>query len=60
MARGNNVKVRGGLGAILVAVEEDADNYAIKEWKAVVVDGTDILPDVWYRLVNGKFEACEG
>ena len=39
VARGNNVKVKGGLGAILVIVEENENNYNIKEWKAVEVDG---------------------
>ena len=56
VARGNDVRVRGGLGAVLVIVEEKSDSYDIKEWAAAVVDGVDILPDTWYRVVNGKFE----
>ena len=55
VARGNNVKVRGGLGAILVIAEENNNSYDIKEWKAVVVDGKDIKADTWYCLKNGEF-----
>lgn len=58
-ARGNNVKVCGGMGAILIAVEEESDGYSIKEWKAEVVDGVNILPDVWYKLKDGKFVEAE-
>ena len=56
VARGNKVKVRGGLGAILVIAEENTNDYDIKEWKAVVVDGKTIKADTWYRLVNGELE----
>ena len=53
LVRGENVKIKGGMGAILViAVENDAD-YSIKEWKAFVVDGESIKPDIWYKLKNG-------
>ena len=54
VARGNNVRVRGGLGAILVIAEENSYNYDIKEWKAVVVDGEKIKADTWYRLKDGE------
>ena len=55
VARGNEVKVKGGIGALLViAVENDSDYY-IKEWKAVVVDGYRIKADTWYKLENGEF-----
>ena len=54
VARGNNVKVNGGLGAILVIAEEYSFNYDIKAWKAVVVDGNTIKADTWYRLVDGE------
>ena len=50
LARGNNVKAMGGLGAILVMVEEEADSYDIRHWKAVVVDGETIKADTWYTL----------
>ena len=53
VARGNGVKVKGGLGAILVIAEEEEDNYNIKSWKAVIVDGTKIKPNTWYILHNG-------
>ena len=54
LVRGNDVKIKGGLGAVLVICEENADNCDIKEWKAFVVDGTDIRADTWYKLVDGK------
>lgn len=56
VARGNNVKVKGGLGAILVIAEENEDNFDIKNWKAVVVDGKTIKADTWYKLVDGELE----
>ena len=55
LARGNKVKVKGGLGAILVLVEEQEGDYNIKNWKAFVVDGENYLPDTWYAL-NDKGE----
>ena len=54
VARGNNVRVRGGMGAILVIAEENEDNYNIASWKAVVVDGVNVKPDTWYMLQNGE------
>ena len=42
------------MGAILViAVENDEDND-IKEWKAFVVDGETVKPDIWYKLKSGE------
>ena len=53
--RGNDIYVKGDIGAILIiAVENDSD-YNIKEWKAAVVDGETIKPDVWYTLKYGEF-----
>ena len=57
--RGNGVKIKGGLGAILVICEENVDDYGVKEWQAFVVDGTDIRADTWYKLVNGKLVEAE-
>ncbi len=56
VARGNGVMVKGGIGAILVIAEENENenDYNVKEWKAVVVDGETIKPDTWYKLVNGE------
>ena len=59
VARGNGVMVKGGLGAILVIAEENNDNYDVKEWKAVVVDGETIKADTWYRLVDGELIECK-
>ena len=54
LVRGENVKIKGGMGAILVIAVENDENYGIKEWKAFVVDGENIKPDVWYKLKNGN------
>ena len=54
VARGNNVRVKGGIGAILVIAEEGKDTYDIVDWKAVVVDGEIVKADTWYRLENGE------
>ena len=59
VARGNNVKVRGGIGSILVIAEEKENSYNVSDWKAVVVDGKNIKADTWYRLVNGEFVEVE-
>lgn len=53
-ARGNNVRVKGGLGAILVIAEEQPTDYNIAHWKAVEVDGETVKADTWYPLVDGK------
>ena len=54
VARGKNVQVKGGIGAILVIAEERDDTYDIVDWKAVVVDGEVVKADTWYRLENGE------
>ena len=54
VARGNNVRVKGGIGAILVIAEEGEDTYDIVDWKAVLVDGEIVKADTWYRLENGE------
>lgn len=53
-ARGNDVKVMGGIGAILVIAEEKRDSYDIDCWKAFVVDGEKIKADTWYGLRDGE------
>ena len=55
VARGTGVKVKGGLGAILVCAIELSDSYNISEWKAGIVDGVNLLPDVWYTVENWDF-----
>ena len=57
--RGYDVKAKGGLGAVLVIVNENSDDYDIKEWKAEVVDGERIKADTWYKLVDGEFVECK-
>ena len=45
---------RGGMGAVLVLVEEPSDSYNIVHWKVVEVDGKTVKADTWYRLKNGE------
>ena len=54
LVRGGNVKIKGGMGAILVIAVENNVDYNIKEWKAFVVDGETVKPDTWYTLKDGK------
>ena len=57
VARGNGNKVRGGIGSVLVLVEENKNNCEIRHWKAEVVDGERIKADTWYQLdENGEFQ----
>ena len=55
VARGNSCKVKGGMGAVLVLVEENKYDYDINAWAAAVVDGEKIKADTWYMLKNGVF-----
>ena len=59
IARGDGCKVRGGLGSVLVIVEECPDNYDIAAWKAFVVDGETIKADTWYTLKDGELVEAE-
>ena len=54
LVRGENVKIKGGMGAILVIAVENDEDHAIKEWKAFVVDGETVKPDTWYTLKDGR------
>ena len=54
LVRGENVKIKGGMGAILVIALENDEDYGIKEWKAFVVDGETVKPDTFYTLKNGE------
>ena len=59
VARGNNCRVKGGAGSVLVIVEEKKDNYEIAQFKTVFVDGETIKADTWYKLENGEFVEAE-
>ena len=60
VARGNGVKVKGGLGAVLVLCEEEKWSCDIKNYKVEVVDGEKIKEYTFYKLENGEFVECEG
>jgi hypothetical protein len=47
------------MGAVIVIAIEQEDSFAIKEWKAGVVDGETLKPDTWYTLKNGEFVEVE-
>ena len=57
--RGNNCKVKGGLGAILVIAEENDYDYDIKDWKVFVVDGEKVKADTYYALKDGEIVDAE-
>ena len=56
VAIGINVRVKGGIGAVLVIAEENENenDYSVKEFATAIVDGNDIKADTWYKLENGK------
>ena len=54
LVRGDDVKIKGGMGAILVICVERDDDFEITEWKAVVVDGETVKPDTFYTLKSGE------
>ena len=55
VAKGNGCRVKGGMDALLVCVEENINDYAIKTWACGIVDGEKIKPDTWYKVENGEF-----
>ena len=59
VARGNDVRVKGGMGAVLVLAEENQYDCNIKDWRAFVADGETVKPDTWYALVDGELKEVE-
>ena len=59
LARGNGVKARGGIGAVLLIAEEEENSYDVKEWRAFIVDGETIKADTWYQLKDGELAETE-
>ena len=57
--RGENPKIRGGMGAMLVCAVERDENYDIITWASGIVDGETIKPDTWYTVSDGKFVEVE-
>ena len=49
------IKIRGGIGAIIVICAEKKENYDIVAWKSAVVDGEIIKAETWYTLRDDEF-----
>ena len=58
--RGENVRIRGGIGAMLTIAGEQANSLKIAEWKSFLIDGEKYLPDTWYQLKNGEIVEIDG
>ena len=56
---GEDVKIRGGLGALLVCAIENYENYDVQTWAAAIVDGDKIKADTWYTVKDGQFVEVE-
>ena len=54
-----DVKIRGGLGALLVIAEEKQDTFDIAVWKSFIVDGEQVKADTWYMLKDGDLVEVE-
>ena len=59
LVRGNGAKAKGGIGSLLVIVEENKTDYNIADWCAAVVDGENIKANTWYCVKDGKFVEVE-
>ena len=57
--RGNDVKIRGGLGAYLSIAIEKKNSFEIEEHKTFVIDGEQYKADTWYTLKNGEIIPVE-
>ena len=54
-ARGENAKIRGGIGAIITCAIESKESFDIITWASGIVDGEKLKPDVWYTVKDGAF-----
>ena len=57
--RGDEVMIRGGMGAMLTIAVESKTSLDIVAWKSFVIDGKTYKPDVWYTLRNGEIVEAE-
>ena len=58
--RGEEVMIRGGMGAMLTIAVESKMSFNIVAWKSFVIDGETYKPDVWYTIRNGEIVKAEG
>ena len=59
LVRGNNVKAKGDIGSILVLCEEKNNNYDIKDYKVIVIDGKDYKANTYYTIKDGNVVEAE-
>ena len=54
---GTDGKTAGSLGCWLILTEREewnGETYPIKDIKVIKVDGTNIKPDTWYKIIDGE------
>lgn len=54
---GTDGKAAGSLGCWLILTEREewnGETYPIKDIKVIKVDGTNIKPDTWYKIIDGE------
>ena len=59
VVRGNGRKAKGGMGSIILLVEENESDCDIKEWKAFQIDGETYKPNTWYKIEDGEVVEAE-
>ena len=62
VAIGKDGKVKGDIGSWLIATEYgeyDGNGYPCIGVVSAQIDGTELLPDTWYKARNGKFVKAE-
>ena len=53
------MKIRGGIGSILVCAIESENSYDVITWASAIVDGEKIKEYTWYTVKEGKFVEWE-
>lgn len=55
VVRGNNCRVRGDLGSVILVAEEEKSSCKLQTYIVAVVDGKIIKANTWYTLKDGEF-----
>ncbi len=56
IVRGKNPRAKGGMGALLILLQEAKKSKKIEVFGVLVVDGEHVLPDKWYHAEGNKYE----